>query len=163
MALPITERIAELRKEIAEIQSANRLASTSLLPYQDLEAMKQKRAERLQEIMAELRTPAEWKKAVTPRDSFLTFSGKHSIATLSSLDYFFHNNKGRQRVGSSCAVRFFDVEIGHRANSWFGHPRVTMRHCPGYKKSIANPVLVTQVLREVRNDDYVGSGKAAGF
>ena len=41
MALPITERIAELRKEIAEIQSANRLASTSLLPYQDLEAMKQ--------------------------------------------------------------------------------------------------------------------------
>jgi hypothetical protein len=65
MALPITERIAELRKEIAEIQSANRLASTSLLPYQDLEAMKQRRAERLQEIMAELRTPAEWKKAVT--------------------------------------------------------------------------------------------------
>jgi len=62
MALPITERIAELRKEIAKIQSANRLASTSLLPYQDREAMKQRRAERLQEIMAELGTLAEWKK-----------------------------------------------------------------------------------------------------
>jgi hypothetical protein len=40
MALPITERIAELRKENAEIQAANRLASTSPLPYQDREAMK---------------------------------------------------------------------------------------------------------------------------
>jgi len=66
MALPITERIAELRKEIAEIQSANRLASTSLLPYQDREAMKLRRAERLQEIMAELRTLIDWKKAVIP-------------------------------------------------------------------------------------------------
>jgi len=62
MALPITERIAGLRKEIAEIQSANRLASTSLVPYQDREAMKQRRAERLHEIMAELGTLAEWKK-----------------------------------------------------------------------------------------------------
>jgi len=61
MARPITERIAELRKEIAEILSANRLASISV-PYQDREAMKQRRAERLQEIMAELRTPTEWKK-----------------------------------------------------------------------------------------------------
>jgi hypothetical protein len=45
-----------------EILSANRMASTSLLPYQDREAMKHRRAERLQEIMAELRTLAEWKK-----------------------------------------------------------------------------------------------------
>jgi hypothetical protein len=49
-------------KKIAEIQSANRLASTSLLPYQDREAMKQRRAERLQEIMTELGTLAELKK-----------------------------------------------------------------------------------------------------
>jgi hypothetical protein len=62
MALPISERIAELRKEMDEILSANRMASTSLLPYQDREAMKHRRAERLQEIMADLRTLAEWKK-----------------------------------------------------------------------------------------------------
>ena len=62
MALPISERIAELRKEMAEILSANRMASTSLLPYQDREAMKQRRAERLQEIMADLCTLTEWKK-----------------------------------------------------------------------------------------------------
>jgi hypothetical protein len=34
-----TKGIAELRKEIAEIQSANHLASISI-PYQDREAMK---------------------------------------------------------------------------------------------------------------------------
>jgi hypothetical protein len=62
LALLITQRIAELRKEIAKIQAANRLASSSLLPSQDLEAMKQSRAERLEEIMAELRTLAEWKE-----------------------------------------------------------------------------------------------------
>jgi len=33
MALPISERIAELRKEMDEILSANRMASISLLPY----------------------------------------------------------------------------------------------------------------------------------
>jgi len=46
MARLITERIAELRKEIVEIQSANHLASISI-PYQDREAMKQRREERL--------------------------------------------------------------------------------------------------------------------
>jgi len=55
MALPISERIAELRKEIAEIQEAHRLALSSLLPYHDRDAMKQRREERLQEIMVELR------------------------------------------------------------------------------------------------------------
>ena len=62
MAISISERIAELRKEIAEIQSANRLASISPFPYQEREAMKQRRAERLQEIMADLHTLNEWKK-----------------------------------------------------------------------------------------------------
>jgi hypothetical protein len=55
MARLITERIAELRKEIVEIQSANHLASISI-PYQDREAMKQRREERLKEIMKELRS-----------------------------------------------------------------------------------------------------------
>jgi hypothetical protein len=55
MARLITERIAELRKEIAEIQAANHLASISI-PYQDREAMKQRREERLKEIMKELRS-----------------------------------------------------------------------------------------------------------
>ena len=61
MARPITERIAELRKEIAQIQALNNMESSSV-SYQDREAMKQRRAERLQEILAELRTLTDWKK-----------------------------------------------------------------------------------------------------
>jgi len=49
MALSI-ERIAELRKEIAKIQSSN-----SPFPNQEREPVKQRRAERLREIMDELR------------------------------------------------------------------------------------------------------------
>ena len=49
MALSI-ERIAELRKEIAKIQS-----SISPFPNQEREPVKQRRAERLREIMDELR------------------------------------------------------------------------------------------------------------
>lgn len=61
MARPITERIAELRKEIAQISTLNRLESRSV-PYQDREAMRQRREERLKEIMDELRSLTNWKK-----------------------------------------------------------------------------------------------------
>ena len=64
MALLI-ERIAELRKEIAAIQSASRLASMSI-PYQDREAMRQWRAERLQEIMDGLRSLIDRKEQGPP-------------------------------------------------------------------------------------------------
>ena len=56
MALSI-ERIAELRKEIAQIQS-----SISPFPNQEREPMKQRRAERLREIMDELRALTESNK-----------------------------------------------------------------------------------------------------
>ena len=52
----IAERIAELRKEIAQIQALNDTESRSA-PYQNRDAVRQRRAERLKEIMAELRTP----------------------------------------------------------------------------------------------------------
>jgi hypothetical protein len=61
MARPIAERIAEMRKEIAHIQALNKIESRSA-PYQNREAVWQRRAERLKEIMAELRTLTEWKK-----------------------------------------------------------------------------------------------------
>jgi hypothetical protein len=57
----ITERIAELRKEIAQIQALNSQESKAV-HYQEREAMKQRRADRLQEIMAELSTLTDWKK-----------------------------------------------------------------------------------------------------
>jgi hypothetical protein len=57
---PILERIAELRKESARIQAANVMKS-SAFAYQDREAMRQRRAKRLQEIMDELRTMTERK------------------------------------------------------------------------------------------------------
>lgn len=61
MAPSITERVAELSKEIAEILTASRLASASIT-YQDREALKQRREERLEEIMEELRSLFNWKK-----------------------------------------------------------------------------------------------------
>ena len=61
MARLIAERIAELRKEIDQIQALNARESNSD-PYENREAMKQRRAERLREIMAELRALIEWKK-----------------------------------------------------------------------------------------------------
>ncbi len=51
----IAERIAELRKEIAQILASNRLASIAPVPYQQREAMKERREERLREILEELR------------------------------------------------------------------------------------------------------------
>jgi hypothetical protein len=61
MARPITKRIAELRKEITQIQAVNRSESMTL-PYQERGARKERRAERLKEIMAELRALSDWKK-----------------------------------------------------------------------------------------------------
>jgi hypothetical protein len=61
MARPIGERIVELRKEIANIQALNNMES-GYASYHTREAERQRRAQRLQEIMAELRTLTEWKK-----------------------------------------------------------------------------------------------------
>jgi uncharacterized membrane protein YccC len=61
MTRPIAEGIAELRREIANIQALNNMESSSS-PYQNREAERQRRAERLHEIMAELRALTEWKK-----------------------------------------------------------------------------------------------------
>jgi hypothetical protein len=61
MIRPIAERLAELRKEIAEIRTQNGV-DWSLLPYQDRKARKQRREERLREIMEELRSLNQWKK-----------------------------------------------------------------------------------------------------
>lgn len=61
MIRPITERLVELRKEIAEIRMQKGV-DRSLLPYQDREASKQRREERLREIMEELRSLNQWKK-----------------------------------------------------------------------------------------------------
>jgi hypothetical protein len=61
MIRTIAERLAELRKEIAEIRTENGV-DWSLLPYQDREARKQRREERLREIMEELRSLNQRKK-----------------------------------------------------------------------------------------------------
>jgi hypothetical protein len=53
MLRSISERIAKLRKEIAEIQLATRSPSMSI-PYLDREAIKARHKERLEEIMEEL-------------------------------------------------------------------------------------------------------------
>jgi hypothetical protein len=55
MPRPIAERIAELRKEIANIQALNNMES-GYASYHTRESEKQRRA------MAELRTLTEWKK-----------------------------------------------------------------------------------------------------
>jgi|KBSMisStandDraft_5_1062788.scaffolds.fasta_scaffold1020117_2 hypothetical protein len=62
MARPIAERIPELRKEIANIQELNHTGPKSYAHYQIREDERQRRAQRLQEIMAELRRLTEWKK-----------------------------------------------------------------------------------------------------
>jgi hypothetical protein len=59
MAPPITQRLAELRKEIAEIST--QIHSQSV-PYQHREALRQRQEERLKEIMEELRSLTQWKK-----------------------------------------------------------------------------------------------------
>jgi chromosome segregation ATPase len=60
MARPITQRIAELRKEIAEISA--RIHSEPSVPYQHRDALRQRQEERLKEIMEELRSLTQWKK-----------------------------------------------------------------------------------------------------
>lgn len=61
MPRPITERLAELRKEIAQIRTRNPSELMSV-PYQHREASRQRQAERLKEIMDELRSLTQWKK-----------------------------------------------------------------------------------------------------
>jgi hypothetical protein len=54
MSRLLTERLASLRKEIAELRSPNGLKK--LGTYQEREALLQRREERLREIMEELRS-----------------------------------------------------------------------------------------------------------
>jgi hypothetical protein len=60
VARPIIEVLADLRQEITRIRTRN---STELksIPYQNC-PMRERRAERLREIMDELRSLNEWKK-----------------------------------------------------------------------------------------------------
>jgi hypothetical protein len=57
----ISERIKELRREIAEISDANRKFSRGR-NYGTAEADQERRFERLQEILDELVSLTEWKK-----------------------------------------------------------------------------------------------------
>jgi hypothetical protein len=61
MQVPVKERVAKLREEIAEINAANRLylqGGKKMIGASDQE----RRLQRLQEIMDELRSLTEWKK-----------------------------------------------------------------------------------------------------
>ena len=61
MPVPVKERVAKLREEIAEINAANRLylsGGKKMIGASDQE----RRLQRLQEIMYELRSLTEWKK-----------------------------------------------------------------------------------------------------
>ena len=61
MPVPVKERVAKLREEIAEINAANRLylsGGKNMIGASDQE----RRLQRLQEIMDELRSLTEWKK-----------------------------------------------------------------------------------------------------
>jgi hypothetical protein len=55
----VIERIAKLRKEIAHIQALNNMRSA---PYENREAVRRRRAERLRKIMDEIRALIEWKQ-----------------------------------------------------------------------------------------------------
>jgi len=61
MARPIIERLADLRNEITRIRTRNSASELKSVPYQNC-AMRERRAERLREIMDELRSLNEWKK-----------------------------------------------------------------------------------------------------
>jgi predicted Holliday junction resolvase-like endonuclease len=61
MILPITERLAQLRKEIAQIRQQIDSRSTSVA-YQNREASRQRQVERLEEIKDELRSLTQWKE-----------------------------------------------------------------------------------------------------
>jgi hypothetical protein len=61
MVRPLTERLAQLRKEIAQIRQQIDSRSTSV-PYQNREASQQRQLERLEEIKDELRSLTQWKK-----------------------------------------------------------------------------------------------------
>jgi len=61
VARPIIQRLADLRQEITRIRTRNSSEFESV-PYQNRGAVQQRRAERLREIMDELRSLNEWKK-----------------------------------------------------------------------------------------------------
>jgi len=60
VARPIIQRLADLRQEITRIRTRNSLELKSS-PYQNV-AMRERSAERLREIMDELRSLNDWKK-----------------------------------------------------------------------------------------------------
>jgi hypothetical protein len=57
----ISERLKQLREEIAQIQAANS-SQEKYGSIQEREAMQQRRAQRLQEIKDELLALTDWKK-----------------------------------------------------------------------------------------------------
>jgi hypothetical protein len=61
MQQPISERIKELRREIAEISEANRMFSKGP-KYGSAEADQERRLQRLQAILDELVSLTDWKK-----------------------------------------------------------------------------------------------------
>ena len=62
MQLPIRERIAKLREEIAQISEANRLFAQGGSKSAVAAADQERRLQRLQEIMDELMSLTDWKK-----------------------------------------------------------------------------------------------------
>jgi len=62
MQEPITELVAKLRQEIAEIREANRRYLLDGRKQAEAESAHQRRAERLQEILNKLASLTDWKK-----------------------------------------------------------------------------------------------------
>ncbi|OLE13277.1 MAG: hypothetical protein AUG89_05540 [Acidobacteria bacterium 13_1_20CM_4_56_7] len=62
MQEPIRDRIAKLRKEIAQIREANRLYSIDGKKVPGSVADHERRSQRLQEILKELTSLTDWKK-----------------------------------------------------------------------------------------------------
>jgi uncharacterized protein YhaN len=62
MQEPITELVAKLRQEIAQIREANRRYLMDGRRLAEAESAHQRRAERLQEILDKLASLKDWKK-----------------------------------------------------------------------------------------------------
>jgi uncharacterized protein YhaN len=62
MQEPITELVAKLRQEIAQISEANRRYLQEGRRLAEAESAHQRRAERLQEILKKLASLTDWKK-----------------------------------------------------------------------------------------------------
>jgi hypothetical protein len=61
MLEPVKERVSKLREEIAQISKANELYMQGAKSYMET-ADHERRSERLQEILDELASLADWKK-----------------------------------------------------------------------------------------------------